>query len=318
MKFISECTEIAIDKAAHALREGSLVAFPTETVYGLGGDASNAEVVSTIYKVKGRPINHPLIVHISSVDLIYEWALGIPTFALDLAKNFWPGPMTLVLNRSELAKDYITGSQSTVALRIPAQPIALSLLTKFEMLGGTGVVAPSANRFGSLSPTSAFDVKEELGNELGLNDFILDGGESEIGLESTIINCTEAEPQILRPGALSPKMIFESTGLQVISGGETNGIRFPGSLKSHYSPSAEVQLGRSAGTGDGFIAMANVATPIGAIRLAAPKTIDQFAKILYSSLRLGDQKGLKKIIVLPPQGNGLAVAIRDRLLKASG
>ena len=193
------------------------MAFPTETVYGLGANATNKDVVARIYEVKGRPSDHPLIIHISSIEFLDRWASDIPEYAIKLARNFWPGPMTLVLPRTDLAKDFITGGQDNVAIRVPSHPLAISLLKEFEDLGGLGVAAPSANRFGAVSPTTAAAVEEELGEYLGINDQILDDGACEVGLESSIINCAGPIPIILRPGAITAQMILEATNLKTLT-----------------------------------------------------------------------------------------------------
>ena len=189
---LSNCTADAISNAAAALQAGALVAFPTETVYGLGADASNEEAVRRIYEVKGRPVDHPLIVHISSMNLLDVWASDIPEYAIKLARDYWPGPMTLVLKRTSEARDFITGRQDSVAIRVPNNLIALSLLQTFESKGGKGIAAPSANRFGQVSPTSSEDVISELASFLIEEDLILEGGKCEVGIESTIIDCTIA------------------------------------------------------------------------------------------------------------------------------
>jgi len=308
-------TEIEIKKAAAALKDGNLVAFPTETVYGLGADATNHRAVSRIYSVKGRPTNHPLIVHIASSKSLQTWTTDIPIYASMLANEFWPGPMTLILKRNDLAKDFITGGQEGIGVRVPAHPIALSLLREFEILGGKGIAAPSANRFGAVSPTTAIAVESELGIFLNQKDLIIDGGQSIIGVESTIIDCTDSIPVIIRPGAVTGEMIENLVGK--FSTTNSNGIKAPGLMESHYSPKAKVKLGGFAGPGDGFLALANVPTPLGACRLATPEDIESYAKILYIALRLADQQGLNKIIAMPPEGSGLAEAIRDRLTKAS-
>jgi len=317
MEIINNPTHDEIKKAAKALKDGHLVAFPTETVYGLGADATNEKAVSRIYSVKGRPSDHPLIVHISSINLLEKWAIDIQEYAIQLARDFWPGPMTLILKRSAVAKDYITGGQSNVGLRVPSQPIALALLAEFEKNGGIGVAAPSANLFGAVSPTSAGDVGEELGAYLNTTDLILDGGRCSVGVESTIIDCTKSHPDLLRPGAITVEMIEKTTGLKIFSSITKSEIRASGLLESHYSPKAKVIIGNDAKPGDGFIAMANHATPLGAIRLAIPENIEQYARDFYSALREGDRRGLKKITVVNPQGQGLAAAIRDRLSKAA-
>ena len=315
--FLSECTAEMISNAAQTLKDGALVAFPTETVYGLGADATSAKAVARIYEVKGRPADHPLIVHIASMDSIGDWAIDIPEYAIKLARDYWPGPMTLILKRSELAQDFITGNQNTVGLRVPAQPIALALLKEFAKLGGKGIAAPSANRFGAVSPTTAAAVMDELIPFLNIDvDRILDGGPCLVGVESTIIDCTKSAPQILRPGAITKEMIEETTGLAVVSEGKTE-IRVSGALDSHYSPKAQVVINAMAESGEGFIALATITTPTGAIRLASPNTVEQYARDLYAALREGDARELTKIAVILPEGDGLAEAIRDRITKAA-
>jgi L-threonylcarbamoyladenylate synthase len=315
--FLSKCSTDSIKAAAQSLIAGHLVAFPTETVYGLGADATNESAIAKIYKAKGRPADHPLIVHISSIDAINDWAQDINEYAINLARDFWPGPMTLVFKRSDLAKDFVTGNQNTVGLRVPNQSIALALLKEFQALGGKGIAAPSANRFGAVSPTTAQAVKDELENHLDQsNDIILDGGPCQVGVESTIIDCTTQTPQILRLGAITKEMIQESTGLLVIDDAQTD-IRVSGSLESHYSPSATVVLDTYPQSGEGFIAIDSIQTPPGAIRLAAPSSIEGFARDLYSALRFADAQGLTKVCVIQPEGPGLAAAIRDRLKRAA-
>lgn len=315
-QFLSNCTVDALDQAALALQKGSLIAFPTETVYGLGADATNAQSVARIYEVKGRPTDHPLIVHIAGLDSLESWTSDFPTYAIALARDFWPGPMTLVLPRSEIAKDFITGGQETVGLRVPAHPLALGLLHAFKKIGGLGIAAPSANRFGQVSPTTAQAVEEEIGEYLSPIDFILDGGPALVGVESTIIDCTGDSPRILRHGAITKEMIEESTGLEVVEEEETD-IRVSGSLEKHYSPKAEVILDVIAEAGEGFIALSSIPTPKGAIRLASPSTTDEYARVLYAALRSADTQGIKRIAVIPPVGEGLARAIQDRLVRAS-
>ena len=306
-----------INRAAKALKDGHLVAFPTETVYGLGADATNEKAVSRIYSVKARPTYHPLIVHIASIEQLDNWAKNLPEYAIQLARKFWPGPMTLILKRSALAKDFVTGSQDTVGLRVPAHPVAQKLLASFEKLGGFGIAAPSANRFGAVSATSSDDVIDEIGSRLYENDLIIDGGSTRIGIESTIIDCTKDNPSVLRPGAITLKMIEKTLNTKLLSTSEDTQIKFSGSFKSHYSPKAKVKLSGPAQPGDGFIALSKIATPSGAIRLASPKDADQYAEQIYSALRLGDAKGIKTIITIPPEGDGLEMAISDRLSKAA-
>ena len=324
--------------AAAKLASGALVAFPTETVYGLGGDACNADAVARIYGVKGRPADHPLIVHISSMQRMDDWAEEIPEFAITLARDYWPGPMTLVLKRSSLAKDFITGGQDTVGVRVPDHVVALALLEAFENIGGKGVAAPSANRFGQVSPTTAAAVVDEIGKYLDSADQIIDGGACTVGVESTIIDCTGDVPRILRPGAITMAMIEASTGYKVVkasnsfidvqegaAGTPTSNlissagteIRVSGSLENHYAPAAKVLLCEIPRPGQGFIAHANMQTPAGVIRLASPHNDEEFAQILYSALREADAQGLTEVVVMQPIGIGIAVAIRDRLARAA-
>jgi L-threonylcarbamoyladenylate synthase len=309
--------------AAANLLAGGLVAFPTETVYGLGADACNAGAVARIYAAKGRPADHPLIVHIASMDGLGDWADDVPGYAISLARDFWPGPMTLVVKRSGLARDFVTGGQVTVGVRVPDHPVALGLLEAFERAGGKGVAAPSANRFGNVSPTTAQAVNDELGDYLADGDQILDGGACDVGVESTIIDCTGDVPKILRPGAITVQMISDSTGLEVASqtsvgaAVDSNAIRVSGSLEAHYAPAATVVLDQSPVAGQGFIAMADVAAEEGVVRLAAPKTHEEFAQVLYSALRAADEQGLETVVVAQPNGDGIAIAIRDRLKRAA-
>jgi L-threonylcarbamoyladenylate synthase len=301
---------------ALALKNGALIAFPTETVYGLGADASNEKAVARIYEVKGRPQDHPLILHIASIDDINYWATDISDYAMGLARSFWPGPMTLIFKRSDAAKDFVTGGQETVGLRVPDHTLALGLLQECKKIGVHAIAAPSANRFGHVSPTTAAAVQEEIGAYLSAQDLILDGGAAQVGLESTIIDCTGDAPKILRPGAITQVMIEKATGLKVSEKNDSQ-IRVSGSLEKHYAPNAQILLDVQATAGQGFIAPADVATPSGAIRLASPVNTDEYARTLYSALRDGDAQGLKTIAVIQPSGNGLAIAIRDRLMRAS-
>ena len=306
--------------AAGVLLAGGLVAFPTETVYGLGADASNEMAVARIYSVKGRPADHPLIVHVASIDGLGQWARDVPDYAIALARDHWPGPMTLVARRSELAGDFVTGGQDTVGVRVPAHPVALGLLEAFVAGGGKGVAAPSANRFGNVSPTSAQAVEAELGDYLADGDQILDGGACDVGVESTIIDCTRDVPKILRPGAITVEMIQQCTGLSIVDvAGVVDGdvIRVSGSLDSHYAPVATVVLDQSPVAGQGFIAMNHVVSPDGVVRLAAPATHADFARVLYAALRSADEQGLATVVVQQPQGDGIAIAIRDRLMRAA-
>ena len=306
-----------MSNAASVLLAGGLVAFPTETVYGLGADACNAAAVARIYSVKGRPADHPLIVHVASMDGLGDWARDVPTYAIALARDYWPGPMTLIVPRSDLAGDFVTGGQDTVGVRVPNHPVALGLLEAFVAAGGKGVAAPSANRFGNVSPTTAQAVATELGEYLAVGDQILDGGACDVGVESTIIDCTGDTPKILRPGAITLEMIEQSTGLTVVGSVEEPEIRVSGSLDSHYAPAATVVLDQSPTAGQGFIAMADVVAAEGVVRLAAPRTHEEFAQVLYAALRAADEQGLSTVVVQQPEGDGIAIAIRDRLKRAA-
>ena len=320
MSIISNCTATAIKDAAAALIKGDLVAFPTETVYGLGADATSKEAVGRIYEVKSRPVGHPVIVHILSVGNIHNWARDIPEYAIKLANFFWPGPMTLILPRTDLAKDFITGGQDNVGIRVPSHTVALALLKEFEDQGGLGIAAPSANRFGAVSPTTASAVEIELADFLSESDQILDGGSCAIGVESTIIDCTQDKPLILRPGAITKEMIEAALCITInvsISSTKSKQIKASGLLESHYSPKAKVFLTGSPTLGDGLIALDSFSTPKGVIRLAIPKDNEDYARLLYEAFRLADNKGVKRIFVIPPIGDGIAVAINDRLAKSA-
>jgi L-threonylcarbamoyladenylate synthase len=315
--FISKCTADTIRDAALALKAGHLVAFPTETVYGLGADATNPEAIKRIYEVKGRPTDHPLIVHISSINQLDKWAIDIPEYAIMLARKFWPGPMTLILKRSEIAGDFITGGQDTVGLRVPCDPIALALISEFEKISNSAIAAPSANRFGQVSPTSGSDVLEELGQYLIIEDQILDGGKSKIGIESTIIDCSGDQPSILRNGAVTKEDIEVELGIQCLENSENPPTKFSGSFEKHYAPKCRVIIDTEEIAGAGFLALSDVETPLGMVRLASPKTTEDFARILYSTFREADQTGLFSMVVSEPKGEGLSVAIRERLRKAA-
>jgi L-threonylcarbamoyladenylate synthase len=320
MSIISNCTATAIKEAATSLIEGDLVAFPTETVYGLGADATNKDAIARIYKVKGRPLGHPLIVHISSIGNLDKWARDIPEYAVKLARTFWPGPLTLILPRTDLAQDFITGGQDNVGVRIPSHTVALALLKEFEDQDGLGIAAPSANRFGAVSPTTATAVEIGLADFFSESDQILDGGPCLVGVESTIINCTQNNPYILRPGAVTKEMVEDTLEITMelnTSNSESTKIKAAGLLESHYAPNAKVFLTGSPNLGDGFIALDSFTTPAGAIRVAAPKTNEEYAQVLYEAFRLADSKGLTRVFVIPPTGGGIAVAINDRLVRSA-
>jgi L-threonylcarbamoyladenylate synthase len=313
---ISQCSLNVLRQSAEKLIQGNLVAFPTETVYGIGADAENKDAVARMYQVKNRPASHPVIVHIAELNDVDYWAKDVPEYAINLMRDFWPGPMTLLLKRREVAGDFLTGAQEIVGLRIPANSLALGLLNEFKALGGKGIAAPSANRYGAVSPTTAEAVSQELSEYLLPDDQILDGGPCLVGVESTIIDCSSDNPMILRPGSVSAEMIEESTGI-ILSEVVEKKIRTSGSDKQHYAPKAKVIIDGQSQSGEGLIAMSGVATPEGVIRLAEPKSIEEYARALYAALRQGDSQNLESIRIIPPDGQGLAVAIRDRINRAA-
>lgn len=302
--------------AAERLISGGLVAFPTETVYGLGADAENPTAIQLMYSAKNRPTDHPVIIHVASLSELTHWVSSVPDYALSLMAKFWPGPMTLILPRSESAKNFVTGNQDSVGIRVPGNQTALKLLNIFHELGGKGVAAPSANRYGAVSPTTAKAVHQELDQYLDAQDFVVDGGQCGVGVESTIIDCTGTRPIILRPGAITSEQVEACTGMTMASQSESS-PRVSGSHKKHYSPRAQVLVDGEPVPGEGLIALAAISTPIGVIRLAAPEDLQTFGQALYAALRAGDDKGLEVIRILSPEGAGLAVALRDRINRAA-
>jgi L-threonylcarbamoyladenylate synthase len=301
-----------LERAVEALLAGGVVGMPTETVYGLAADASSPQAVARIYAIKGRPLDHPVIVHVADVEQAALWAREIPAYARALIEEFWPGPLTLILPRSGKAGDWVTGGQDSVGLRSPSHPVAQALLRRC----GFGLAAPSANRFGRVSATSASAVEEELSIHMDHTlDLILDGGESDVGVESTIVDCTGDHPAILRLGAITISQIEQVSGLSVVEA--NTAVRAPGTLEQHYSPTAKVVLDEMPHLGDGLIAMDSIATPEGVVRLAAPATVEEYAHELYAALRRADSLGLPTVYVMSPTGDDLAAAIRDRLIRAS-
>ena len=311
-----------ITKAVNALATGKLCAIPTETVYGLAANALDESAVARVFVAKERPADHPLIVHVATAADVSEWITELPKWASDLTTAVWPGPLTIVGPRTEIASNSITGNQDTVAVRVPSHPIAQELLNQLKNIGVKGLVAPSANRFGHVSPTSSAHVLADLGEYLKAHgDLILDGGDCQVGVESTIVLATGSQPVILRPGAVTAADIKRITGVEV-SKATINAPRVSGALDSHYSPTAQVILVTDAAeleleSNSGFLALAQIPTPAGMVRLAAPATIEDFAHELYSCLRAGDDLKLKTIYVVPPTGDGLAQAINDRLQRAA-
>lgn len=326
--------------AARHLVDGGLVGLPTETVYGLAADAEDPRAVARIYATKGRPADHPVIVHVAgtgALDAGAGWARAVPDYARRLAEQLWPGPLTLVLPRGERAGSWVSGGLPAVGLRAPAHPMARRVLAEFAALTGRahpGLAAPSANRFGRVSPTRAADVLADLeGRLVPGRDCVLDGGDAEVGVESTIVDCTGAAPVVLRPGSVGPDLVEAVGRVRPVPAGRRP-MRAPGSLAAHYAPDAQVLLARTAddvthlmragtgagGAGTGLLAPAGVPTPDGVVRLSEPEDAPTFARVLYSSLREADAFGLDRVVVLAPADGGhrgLVEAIRDRLLRAA-
>jgi L-threonylcarbamoyladenylate synthase len=312
-----------VDRAVAALRAGDLVALPTETVYGLAGDASSLESLSKIFRAKGRPAHHPVIVHVASADEVGAWATDVPPWARLLMDTLWPGPLTVIVPRSSHVLDAVTGGQSTVGLRVPAHPLTLDVLDRF----GGGLAAPSANRYGRVSPTTAADVVADLGDQLDSErDLVLDGGPCEVGVESTIVGAWDAVPRLLRPGAVTSEQIRDITGLTPDSA--TDGVRAPGSTASHYAPRAQVVVVDAAELNAtieqvvdrhrvAVIALAEVASDPQVTRLAAPVDADEYAQELYAALRKADVSGMDLVIAVPPPATGVGHAVRDRLNRAA-
>lgn len=316
-------TAAAIAAAATVLRGGGVVAFPTETVYGLGAAATNEVAVQRVFAVKGRPVDHPLIVHLAAAEALTAWARHVPDGAWRLAQAFWPGPMTLVLPRQPWVSDAVTGGQDSVALRVPAHPVALALLAAAGALA-----APSANRFGRVSPTRAEHVRVELGEAV---DMILDGGPCEVGVESTIVSLLDEEPALLRPGGVPLAAIEQVLGRTLVK--PPSGIRAPGRLPAHYAPATPLavlpkavlfqrvaqllQQGRkvavltlgpdSAATGD----------CAGAYREAMPTRAACYARALYATLRRIDAAGFCALLMQEPPQTADWLAVRDRLMRAA-
>ncbi len=310
-------------EAVIVLRKGGLVAFPTETVYGLGADARNPEAVARIFSAKGRPVDHPLIVHLADASQLTEWAQDIPHAAWRLAEAFWPGPLTLVLPRAPGVLDAVTGGLDTVALRVPDHPLALGLLDAFA----GGVAAPSANRHGRVSPTSAAHVRDELGDAV---DLVLDGGPCSVGIESTIVDVSSATVRILRPGAITERAVRRLLGMPLATD-SIAGVRCPGRKPSHYAPRARVVLASQAqaeqaverwqtcGCRVGLLASRRPpALPENVTWLHLTGNVREQARLLYQRLRDADQLGLEVLVAVMPPDVGLGHALRDRLRRAAG
>ena len=293
-----------IRQAATLLRDGGVIGMPTETVYGLAALASNEEAVRRVFDIKGRPYDHPLIVHLSPTEDLSQWG-HFNSDATALAQAFWPGPLTLLVPRTARVPDWITGGRDTVAIRVPNHPVAESLL---ELISD-GVVAPSANLFGKVSPTEAKHVFNDLGK---LVDYILDGGPSEHGVESTIVECIDT-PTILRPGSISKDDI--EAVLHISMQADTGESRAPGMLTSHYAPNAQVVLVET---------IEELKNKTSELSISGTRcislhfdSVQEYAFRLYASLRQADETGVDVVVALLPPDQGLGVAIRDRLRKAS-
>lgn len=316
-----------LDRALEVLAAGGLVAIPTETVYGLAADASNAAAVERIFQVKQRPSNHPLIVHLANPTLVDRWAVDIGPSARMLTESCWPGPLTLLLPRAAGVIDAVTGGRSTVGLRVPAHPLTSLLLQRFadEVRPGGGLAAPSANRFGKISPTTAAHVVDDLGDDV---DYVLDGGPSSIGVESTIVDCTVDPPQLLRPGAITAEQITTLLGYAPATADGPS--RASGMLTSHYAPRARVVLVETAAELAAAMASGEDSpVVIGAARAGDSSNSDEvsdraddselaaYAATLYAQLRAADDAGASVIVAVLPPAAGLGYAIRDRLIKAA-
>ncbi|MER6443819.1 L-threonylcarbamoyladenylate synthase [Streptomyces venezuelae] len=319
-----KATATDIESAADVLRAGGLVALPTETVYGLGANAEDPAAVMRIFEVKGRPPSHPLIVHIAAADQLDDWVEEVPPAARLLADHFWPGPLTLVLRRGRRVPLEATGGLETVAVRVPDHPVALALLSAF----GGGVTAPSANRFGSVSPTTADDVRVELGDGV---DLVLDGGRCEVGVESTIVDVTGEIPAVLRPGGVTLEDLQAVLG-HAVAVPSTSGVRVPGQHPSHYAPRArvvlvepedvvaEAELAQAQGHRVGvFLPPSLVGAAVKAHAVVAlPGSQAAYAQGLYGFLRELDQQGCDLIVASLPVEEGMGLAIANRLRRAAG
>ncbi len=318
---LSESRNTDVQEAAVILRHGGLVAFPTETVYGLGADAGNPAAVARLYAVKARPRNHPLIVHIGNAGQLERWANDVPALARRLAERFWPGPLTLILRRSARVPDAVTGGQETVGLRVPDHPLALALLAAF----GGGIAAPSANRFGRLSPTTAAHVRSELGDAV---DRILDGGPCRVGIESTIVDLSTGRPRLLRPGAITPTELEAAMGepLAEVVGDRP---RVSGSLASHYAPQTPLRLvpatalpaevTRRLGNGERVAVLARTVSlqPAPCVWQPMPTEPAAYMHDLYAQLRALDSLQLDCLLVEAPPPAAAWRAVQDRLARAA-
>jgi L-threonylcarbamoyladenylate synthase len=320
---VVRATQVEIETAVQALRDGELVAFPTETVYGLGANAQNPAAVRKIFEAKGRPTSHPVIVHLDSPRFLHRWVREVPETATKLAERFWPGPLTMVMPRAANVHDIVTGGQDTVAIRVPSHPMAQQLLTAF----GGGIAAPSANRYGKLSPTRAEHVREELGDAVKV---ILDGGECQIGLESTIVSFEGQNVRLLRPGGVTAAQIRQVVGELLIIGADLESPRVPGGTPSHYAPTTPMAIVPSGEIDAHAAAMSEGGRRIAVLAQRLPlkshkyvtwinagRRPEQYGHDLYANLRTLDKAGCQQILVQDvPEGEAWD-AIRDRLRRAA-
>jgi L-threonylcarbamoyladenylate synthase len=314
-------TEDALNEAAALLRRGQLVAFPTETVYGLGADASNVEALARLYEAKGRPTSHPVIVHLFSADQLDDWAVEVPEAARRLAEALWPGPLTLILPKAPHVLDAVTGGQNSVGLRVPSHPAARQLLNRFK----GGVAAPSANKFGRLSPTTAADVAHDFAKEVAM---VLDGGPSEVGIESTIVDFTGAAPRILRPGMILPQQVEAIAGKLERLHHPAGAPRAPGMLKSHYAPSTPTQVVAAEALNSRIASLTKTGARVCALSfqegmpgclqlIVASRDPSRYAHELYRNLRKLDSLGADVIVVEAVPETDAWAGVADRLKRAS-
>lgn len=319
---VVRASQVELDAAVQALRDGDLVAFPTETVYGLGANAQNPVAVRKIFEAKGRPTTHPVIVHLDSPRYLHRWVLDVPDAAARLAEKFWPGPLTLVMPRALQVHDIITGGQDTIAVRVPSHPMAQQLLTAF----GGGIAAPSANRYGRLSPTRAEHVREELGDRVRI---VLDGGESQVGLESTIVSCDGTTVRLLRPGAVTATQI-RSVVSELMVGATRDSPRVPGSHAAHYAPTTPMSIvpagdidhrASMMSEGGKRIAVLAQRLPLRSHKyvtwINAGRRPDVYAHDLYANLRTLDKAGCQHILVQGVPEDERWDAVRDRLQRGA-
>jgi len=309
-----------VEKAVEVLRRGGLVALPTETVYGLAADAQNPKAIAKVFEAKGRPLHHPLIVHLGSADELGQWAKNIPKTAWKLAEQFWPGPLTLLLQRAPRVLAAVTGGQETVALRVPSHPLALAVLQAFQ----SGVVAPSANTFGRLSPTLAQHVREDLKEKV---DWVVDGGPCHIGIESTIVDLSQEVPSIVRPGGLSPEVLAKVLGF--VPQRSTHTPRISGSLPAHYAPKTQLVLAKpealvhcatalcAEGKRVAVLHPHKTALPENAQWVCIPQELSALAQQLYALLHRLDKEGFDVLLTSLPEADDIGAALRDRLTRAA-